>query len=121
MRVPTIFQGKMCKCGNLIEDQSVKEIGIDFNTEQFVLRFTCSKCGLNGKLRFKTENKKIEDLCSEIISVAEASKALNKESEKNSKTFEDIFSSDFDQNKIACLFIPKWTDESMSNFLDSLS
>ena len=125
MKVPTIFKGKTCKCGCAINDQSVREIGIDFNTEQFLLRFTCSECGFNGKLVFKTENRRIEDLCAEIANVTESAVESSTESVKRvddgqnikiGRSKEELFCNHFDQNKLGCLFIPEWTDEKMREF-----
>jgi len=123
MKVPTIFKGKTCKCGNSISDDSVREIGIDFNTEKFLLRFTCVECGFKGRLVFETENKKIEDLCLEIINMTESSGKMEELSDSDSEnngcekmTMEEVFCSDFDQNSIGCLFIPTWTEESMHEF-----
>jgi hypothetical protein len=139
MKVPAIFKGKLCKCGNEIGDHSAKEIGVDFNTEQFLLRFTCSKCGFNGRLIFKTDNKKVEDLCKEIISMTESSigneeieemeapkkprkskndeKAFSKiKRKKGRKTIAQMFCTDFDQNAIGCLFIPECTDDLINEY-----
>ena len=119
MRVPVIFQGKTCSCGSMIKDETIKEIGIDFKTEQFVLRFLCGDCGLNGKLVFKTSDKKIEDLCAEVLKMNEESRCLEnkEEGEKNNKSSrEETFVLNFDQNKIGCLFIPEWTNEMVREF-----
>lgn len=118
MRVPVIFQGKICSCGVAIKDENIKEIGIDFKTEQFVLRFTCDKCGLNGKLVFKTNDKKIEDLCADVIKMAESCKCSEnkEETEKAMTEKEEIFITNFDQNKMGCLFIPEWTNEMSREF-----
>jgi len=123
MKVPIIFKGKTCDCGSKIEDRSVREIGIDFSTEKFLLRFTCPTCGFKGRLVFETADRKIEDLCAEIANMTEASGQTEEETneeavmvEGGKRTREEIFCVNFDQNEIACLFIPDWTEESSREF-----
>jgi len=122
MKIPAIFQGKVCNCGSPILDKSVKEIGIDYQTQQFLLRFCCPDCGLNGRLLFKTgESRKLEDLCSEIINmkkIAESNDNVEKNDKKSLPTKEEKFCMIFDQNKIGCLFIPEWTNESCHKLLN---
>jgi hypothetical protein len=110
MKVPAVFQGKKCQCGSVINDGWVREIGIDFNEEQFILRFTCEVCGFKGKVKFRTKNQKVEDLCREIADMSEASgssetfldndvaTSVNTKIKKSSRSMEEVFSSNFEQN-----------------------
>ena len=114
MKLPAIFQGKECNCGTKIQEESIKEIGIDLSTGKFIFRFDCPECGLNGKFIFKNENKKLEDLCGEIIKMVQENEPKTETNKKITK--EEVFSKHFDQNAIGCLFIPDWTEEYISNF-----
>jgi len=123
MRIPSVFQGKACRCGTKIADEYVKEIGIDLETKQFVLRFACPDCGLNGKLRFHMAvGQGVEDLCAEIVKgqgTIEAGEDMENK-KANSMSKEEVFATHFDQNRIGCLFIPDWTEESIREFESEL-
>lgn len=122
MRIPTIFKGKTCSCGSKIEDECVKEVGIDLNSEQYVLRFNCPECGLNGRLLFKAGSETGNPF-EEMFKMADADRSNRKsrKSEAKKPTKEELFCANFDQNKIGCLFIPEWTDEYVIEFERTLN
>lgn len=101
MFLPTIFKNKKCQCGEIIEEDSIREIAVSIKDGKFLIRFNCPECGLAGKLTFSNGDG----------NVVEFSKAILKEAD-DKKSLEMIKQSEFYREKLGCLYIPQWTDES---------
>ena len=109
MKIPVIFQEKLCNCGKKIENKEISEVGVLINKEKFIIRFVCSKCNFKGKITFSTSESNFISLCEKII----------KENKKE-ESIEQIKKNQFDKNKIGCWHIPDWTDESYDELIRSI-
>jgi len=105
MFLPTIFRNKKCNCGRVIEEDQVREIGVSTEDGKFLLRFKCPDCGLSGKITFPDQDRDIVQFCQEIL----------RENEKK-ESGEKVKKSEFYREKLGCLYIPSWTNDSFNEF-----
>lgn len=106
MNIPTLFQNSVCKCGYELEENNMKEIGVDISESIFFMRFKCPSCSLDGKIRFSKFKKTVSELCKEIA---------DEEQDDLAETMFELY-----KDRIGCLHIPDWTDESFEESLNSI-
>jgi hypothetical protein len=106
MKVPSCFSSRICKCGQAVKEEDIKEIGICFEEKFFVMRFLCSDCGFDGRIKYKKMQKSIPDLCRAI---------LDEEAEEEDSFAEKMFN--LYKENVGCLHIPDWNDESYGNLM----
>ena len=109
MNIPTLFRSSVCKCGCELKESDMKEIGVDILESIFFMRFKCPSCDLDGKIRFSKFKKTVTELCKEIVSEGK---------EEEFDLAEEMF--ELYKERIACLHIPDWNDESYSECLSSI-
>ena len=109
MFLPTIFKNKKCNCGTVIEEDAIREIGVSVKDGKFLLRFNCPQCGLAGKLTFPNKSNDVIEFCRTILSENEQKKSV-----------EHIRQSQFYREKLGCLYMPSWTNESFDEFQNQL-